>query len=179
MVDEYNNLNKPEELLKALNSDLWVALKSDVLAIQGTLNKNIEKRAQTTNKSIATGLNLDTSPPLEANVPQMRFSGACGEYAPDPSSEAAVFTHSDNEQFIAGVSALTVKSRRAVREATRQTRAAKKKAPLSPKAQKKLNQKVSRSTKKYLNQIWVGLNRAYFTRYGEYPALPFAKRGKR
>jgi hypothetical protein len=186
MADEFKRLSKPEYLLTQLNidaqKDIMGVVALDKAFILPDTEAKVRALAESASRSVAQLFPPGSPAPA---VPQMRFSGACGQYVPDPNSAAFNFINPDD--FNKSLEKANNGAKRLSRELNRRKQngfanCAPSHKPCIKKAQKaaqklklvkKVKGKISKRVKRIIKELPVHLNKAYFNSYGKYPYRPF------
>jgi hypothetical protein len=186
MADEFKRLSKPEYLLTQLNIDVEKDMRG-VLALDKEIilpdtEAKVRALAESASRSVAELFPPGSPAPA---VPQMRFSGVCGQYVPDPNSSAFNFVNPDD--FNKSLEKANNGAKKLARELNRRKQngfanCAPSDKPCIKKAQKaakklklvkKVKGKISKRVKRIIKELPVHLNKAYFNSYGKYPYRPF------
>lgn len=183
MVDEYNRLQQPAELLAEFNSGLWSDLGPEILRIDSAQTATAAAKIEALARAAGYSTSIPQGGDVLPSVPQGRFSGVCVEYAPDD-GKLFVSTQAYSTQ-VASVSSAALRINREIKRRAKVEKTAQcaptnlkclKRVAKQAKLKKKLEKyktTVKSRAKKFRKQVPARLNNAYKSLYGSFPVIPY------
>jgi hypothetical protein len=124
MADQITNLSSVDGLLTQLNSDLWGAMRDEVMIANGVIKANVEQRVRqiaSTTAAEAGALFPDLGKDAIPGVPQMRFTDQCGVYREVPTTVGQLQISAAVSSVTRNLESTTAKLRRVFRETKRRS----------------------------------------------------------